>query len=89
MIEINEIKPNGKRIAVKLDEEQKMVGGVIIPKNSRQKSKYGIIIAMSDECSDALKVGDRVLFHSNSGLIVKILEQDFMVMDEKEVFAVV
>jgi chaperonin GroES len=91
------IRPLHDRIIVKrLDEQEQMRGGIIIPDTAKEKPQQGEVIAAGegkfrdDGTRQALdvKMGDRVLFGKYSGSEVKIDGQEYLMMREDEILGV-
>ena len=91
------IRPLHDRIIVKrLDEQEQMRGGIIIPDTAKEKPQQGEVIAAGegkfrdDGTRQPLdvKAGDRVLFGKYSGSEVKIDDEEYLIMREDEVLGV-
>ena len=91
------IRPLQDRVLVKrLDEQEEMRGGIIIPDTAKEKPQQGEVIAAGegkfreDGTRQPLdvKAGDRVLFGKYSGSEVKIDDQDYLIMREDEILGV-
>ena len=91
------IRPLHDRIIVKrLDEQEQMRGGIIIPDTAKEKPQQGEVIAAGegkfrdDGTRQPLdvKAGDRVLFGKYSGSEVKIDDQEYLIMREDEILGV-
>ncbi len=92
------IKPLADRIIVRrMDAEEMTAGGIVLPETAKEKPKEGKIIAVgpgrildSGETSKMqLKKGDRVLFSSWAGDEVKVDGEEYLLMKEEDVLAVV
>ena len=92
------IKPLADRILVKrLDEaEEQQVGGIIIPDTAKEKPQEAEVVAvgpgkMDDGKRVALEVkkGDKILIGKYSGTEVKIEGEEFLIMREEDVLAIV
>ena len=92
------IRPLHDRIIVKrLDEQEQMRGGIIIPDTAKEKPQQGEVIAAGegkfrdDGTRQPLdvKAGDRVLFGKYSGSEVKIDGEEYLIMREDEVLGVI
>lgn len=92
------IKPLGDKILVKRLEAQDVTkGGIVLPDTAKEKPKEGKVVAVGpgkvlDDGTRGtlqLKEGDRVLFTSYAGTEVKVDGEDFLVMSEDDVLAVV
>jgi chaperonin GroES len=92
------VRPLHDRVLVKRVEEQEVVkGGIIIPDTAKEKPMEGEVIAagpgkmLEDGKRAAMDVknGDRILFGKYSGTEIKIEDQDYVIMREDEILAVV
>ena len=92
------IKPLGDKILVKRLEAQEVTkGGIVLPDSAKEKPKEGKIISvgpgkiLDDGKRGALQVkaGDRILFTSYAGTEIKVDGEEFLVMSEEDVLAVV
>jgi chaperonin GroES len=91
-------KPLHDRIAVEpIEQEQKTVGGIIIPDTAKEKPMQGNVVAVGDGVPDnngvvrplQVKVGDKVLYGKWSGTEVKINGKDLMIMKESDVMGII
>jgi chaperonin GroES len=91
------IRPLHDRIIVKrLDEQEQMRGGIIIPDTAKEKPQQGEVIAAGegkfrdDGTRQPLdvKAGDRVLFGKYSGSEVKIDDEEYLIMREDEILGI-
>jgi chaperonin GroES len=92
------VRPLHDRVIVKRIEEAEVVkGGIIIPDTAKEKPMEGEVIAagpgkiMDDGKRAAMdvKAGDRVLFGKYSGTEIKIDDEDYIIMREDEILAVI
>jgi len=91
------IRPLHDRVIIKrLDEEEQIRGGIIIPDTAKEKPQQGEVIAAGegkfreDGTRQPLdvKAGDRVLFGKYSGSEVKIDDEEYLIMREDEILGV-
>ena len=92
------VRPLHDRVIVKRVEEQEVVkGGIIIPDTAKEKPMEGEVIAagpgkvMDDGKRAAMdvKAGDRILFGKYSGTEIKIDDEEYIIMREDEILAVI
>ena len=92
------IKPLADRVLVKrLDEaEEQKVGGIIIPDTAKEKPQEAEIVAVGlGRLEDGkhipleVKEGDKVLIGKYSGTEVKIEGEEYLIMREDDVLAIV
>ena len=92
------IKPLGKRVVVKRAEAQMTKGGIFLPETAQEKPKQGEVIAVGPGELDnkgnlsplSIKIGDRVLFSSYSGVEFKSNEDtDYLILSEDDILAII
>ena len=91
------LRPLHDRILVqRIEEEEQKVGGIIIPDSAKEKPQQGKVIAVGqgkvkdDGKRQPLDVqdGDTILFGKYSGQEIKIDGEDYLIMREEEVLAI-
>ena len=92
------IRPLGDRILVKrIKEEERTKGGIIIPDTAKEKPQEGKVMAVGKDkmteqgklLAPDVKAGDKILFGKYSGTDIKIDGEEFLILREDEVLAVV
>ncbi len=92
------LKPLADRVIVRpLEAEEKTAGGLYIPDTAKEKPQQGEIVAVgpgkvSDDGKNIpmeVKVGDKVLYGKYSGTEVTSGGEDFLIMRENDIFAIV
>ncbi|HDN84196.1 co-chaperone GroES [Candidatus Aerophobetes bacterium] len=83
------IKPLGERIVVKPEkQEEKTEGGIYLPETaSKEKPQKGEVIAVGPDFK-GVKKGDKVLFAKYGGTEVKLGNEEYLVLGEDDVLAV-
>ena len=93
-----DIRPLHDRIIVRrIEEGEQKVGGIIIPDTAKEKPQQGKVIAVgngkvNDEGTRValdVKAGDLILFGKYSGQEIKLDGQEYLIMREDEVLAVI
>ena len=91
------VRPLHDRIIVqRLEEGEQRIGGIIIPDSAKEKPQQGKVIAagagkVKDDGKRLaldVKAGDRILFGKYSGQEIKLDGEDYLIMREDEVLAV-
>jgi chaperonin GroES len=91
------IQPLYDRIVVKrIEEKEKMHGGLHIPDSAQEKPQEGEVIAVGKgkRLDDGkltpldVKVGDRILLGKYSGSEIKLDGQDYLIVREDEVLGI-
>jgi chaperonin GroES len=92
------VRPLHDRLLVRRIEEKETVkGGIIIPDTAKEKPQEGEVIAAGNgKILDngntvplAVKAGDKILFGKYSGTDIKIDNEEYLILREDEVLAIV
>ena len=91
------IKPLGDRVVIKVSEgDMKTASGIVLPDTAKDKPQEGEVVAvgtgkMLDNGTRAqmeVKTGDKVIFSKYSGSEVKVDEQNYLIIRESDILAV-
>jgi chaperonin GroES len=91
------VRPLNDRILVKrMEEEEKSIGGIIIPDTAKEKPQQGRVVAVGpgkiDKFGNRLNLdireGDRVLFSKYAGTEIKIDGEKHLFMKEDDILGV-
>jgi chaperonin GroES len=91
------VRPLHDRIIVeRIEEGEQRVGGIIIPDSAKEKPQQGKVVAVGNgKVKDDgkrqpldVKAGDVILFGKYSGQEIKIDGEEYLIMREDEVLAV-
>ena len=91
------LKPLGDKVVVQLtEEEEKTASGIYIPDSAKKKPQTGKIIAIGngrvldngERNKLSVKAGDRVIFSKYGGNEVTIDGEDYTILDEDQIYAV-
>ena len=92
------LRPLHDRVVIRrVEEETKTAGGILLPGSAAEKPSQGEVVAAGNGVVAEngtvrpldVKVGDKVLFGQYSGSTVKVNGEEFLIMKESEIFAVV
>jgi chaperonin GroES len=92
------IKPLSDRVVVlRIEEEQKTSGGIIIPDTAKEKPQEGKVIAVGPGKVDddgkilpmAVKKGDRILFGKYAGNEIQIDGVEHLIMREDDILGII
>ena len=92
------ITPLNEKIVIKrVEAESKTKGGIYIPETAKEKPKEGIVISLGqgklldsgDRSNFQVKENDRVIFSSYAGTEIKIDGEEYLIMSEEDILAVV
>ncbi len=92
------IRPLGEKVLIKrLEADQMTKGGIVLPDAAREKPQRGTVLALGDgkQLDDGSRgdfqvaVGDMVLFTSYAGTEIKVDGQEYLLMDESDILAII
>ena len=92
------LQPLGDRVVVRRDEsEEKTAGGLFLPDSAKDKPARGVVVSIGDgrilndgtRSSFTVQEGDRVLFLSYAGEEFKFGEDEFLLMRESDILAII
>jgi chaperonin GroES len=95
---MTKIRPLQDRVIIKRIEEQEQVrGGIIIPDSAKEKPQEGEVIAVGsgkkldsgERVALDVKEGDRVLFGKYAGSEIKLDGEELLILREDEILAVI
>lgn len=90
--------PLGEKLLIKrIEAEGKTAGGIVLPDSAKEKPREGKIIALGngkllksgERAKLQVKKGERVLFSSYGGTEVKIDGEEYLLMSEDDILAVI
>lgn len=90
--------PLGEKLLIKrIEAEGKTAGGIVLPDSAKEKPREGKIIAVGngkllkngERAKFQVKKGERVLFSSYGGTEVKIDGEEYLLMSEDDILAVI
>ena len=71
----------------KEEKENKTASGIVLSTEKKEVPSIANVIAVGDECTSSLKENDRVIYKEYSGTKVTVEDQDYIVIDEKDIIA--
>lgn len=92
------LQPLGDRLVVRReDSEERTEGGIYLPDSAKNKPTRGVVVSVGDgrlldngsRAPMQVKAGDRVLFTSYAGETIEIGDDEFLLMGESELLAVI
>lgn len=92
------LQPLGDRVVVKpLEREEVTKSGIVLPDTAKEKPQEGEVVAVGpgrvldsgERLKLELKAGDRVLYAKYAGTEFKIEDDEFLVLSERDVLALV
>ncbi|GAP98388.1 co-chaperone GroES [Leptolyngbya sp. NIES-2104] len=97
-LSVSTVKPLGDRVFVKVSEaEERTAGGIFLPDNAKEKPQVGEIVAVGsgklnekgDRQPMEVQIGNKVLYSKYAGTDIKLGGDDYVLLSEKDILAVV
>jgi chaperonin GroES len=91
------VRPLHDRVLIRrLEEKETIKGGIIIPDTAKEKPMEGEVVAVGPgkiqedgkRSPMDVKAGDRILFGKYAGTEIKIDDEEYVIMREEEILAV-
>jgi chaperonin GroES len=92
------LRPLRDKVVVKpSEEEEKSAGGILLPDSAKRKPQQGKVISVGtgrllDDGTIkplAVQIGDTVLYAKYGGTDVTLEGQEYMILDEDQIFAII
>jgi len=84
-----QIKPLGDRVLLKRVEAlEKTKSGIFLPDTAKEKPEQGLVTAVGANVKE-VKKGDTVLFSKYSPTEVKVDNEDYLIVKEEDILAVI
>ena len=86
------IRPLADRVVIKpLEAETQTASGIYIPDSAKEKPQQGEVVAVGKGTKDeptTVKIGDTVLYGKYAGTELKLEGNDYLIMRESDIFAI-
>lgn len=92
------IKPIGNRVLAKrLEAEEKMKGGIILPDTAKKKQETAVVVAIGTGKTDKkgnlvslpVKVGEKILMDKYGGTEVTYGDEEYVILNADDIIAVI
>jgi chaperonin GroES len=93
------LRPLADRVVIKpLEREEMTKSGIVLPDTAKEKPQEGLVEAVGNgrfneqtgqRVALDVKVGDRVIYAKYAGSEVKVDEDEYLILSEKDILAVV
>ena len=91
------LKPLGDRVVIQVSkEEEKMIGGILIPGSAKEKPQEGLVAAVGEgawfegkRVPMDVKLGDKVIYSKYAGNEIKVDGEEYLICRQDDVLAIV
>ena len=82
------IRPMNGRVMVKPVESSKDTkGGIVIPDTAKEKRREGKVVAIAEDATEEVAVGNHVIYSEHGGTEVKMEDEDFVLLNADDLLA--
>jgi chaperonin GroES len=82
------IRPmNGRVVLRPVEAAAETKGGIVIPDTAKEKPREGEIVAVAEDATEEVAVGDRVIYKEYGGAEVKVDDTTLILMETDELVA--
>jgi len=78
---------NGRILLKPLAAKDKTSGGIYLPDTAKEKLQEGEVIAVAEDSTDEVAVGDCIIYKELSGTEIKIEGEDYILLTEDDLLA--
>src|SRR3981081_521983 len=97
MADMKVVPLNDKIVVKRVEAEDKTAGGIVLPDTAKEKPRQGKVLSVGEgklletgkRAAFQVKEGDRVLFSSYAGNEVSLDGEEYLIMTEDDILAVV
>ena len=83
------LKPLADHVIVKrLEAEEKTASGIVLPDSAKEKPEQGEVFAVGKDVKE-VKKNDKVIFSKYSPSEIKIEGEEYLIVKEEEILAIV
>lgn len=92
------VQPLFDNVLVKpLEAEEKTPSGIVLPDSAKEKPQIGLVMAVGKGATNddgkiipmVVKVGQKVMYKKWGGNEIKVLGEEWMLVEQKDIFAIV
>ncbi len=78
---------NGRILVSPFEVKDKTSGGIYLPDSAKEKLHEGKVIAVAEDATDEVAVGDHVIYKEFGGTEVKIENENYILLTEDDLLA--
>lgn len=84
------LKPLNTNVILKKEKAEKTTAsGIVLVSPKEKASNQAQVVAVGSKCDATLKAGDTVIFKEYTGTKFKQDEDEYVILDEKDILAIV
>jgi len=82
------VRPINSRVLVRpLEPEEKTAGGLYLPDTVREEQKEGEVLAVAEDATEEIAVGDRIIYTEAGGTKISIEGEEHVLLSSEDLLA--
>lgn len=82
------LRPMNGRVVIKpVEPADETRGGIVIPDTAKEKPREGKVVAIAEDATEEVAVGDRVIYKEYGGTEVKVDDEDLVLLTADDLVA--
>ncbi|MCD6364681.1 MAG: co-chaperone GroES [Planctomycetes bacterium] len=78
---------NGHVLVKTLEADKQTAGGIYLPDNAKEKLHEGEVVALAEDATEEVAIGDRVIYKEFSGTEIKLDSEDYILLSSEDLLA--
>ena len=78
---------NGHVLVKPLEANEQTAGGIYLPDTARERLHEGEVVAVAEDATEEVAVGDRVIYKELSGTEIKLDTEDYILLSSEDLLA--
>ena len=78
---------NGHVLVKPLKANERTAGGVYLPDTARERLHEGEVVAVAEDATEEVAVGDRVIYKEFGGTEIKLDREDYILLSSEDLLA--
>lgn len=86
------LRPLGEKVVLQHQKaEEKTQSGIILPDSAKKKPQEAVVIAVGSGREEKMQVkeGDKVIYSQYAGTEVKLEDEEYVIVSQKDIIAIV
>ncbi len=78
---------NGHVLVKPLKANERTAGGVYLPDTARERLHEGEVVAVAEDATEEVAVGDRIIYKEFGGTEIKLDREDYILLSSEDLLA--
>lgn len=78
---------NGHVLVTPLEANEQTAGGIYLPDTARERLHEGEVVAVAEDATEEVAVGDRVVYKESSGTEIQLDTEEYILLSSEDLLA--